>query len=185
MTSSGVQSIEKLPYVVDQNACGTLRDILNFGEKKQEPVLAEKQPNKRRNYFINPAFQLKFSVFVSLISLASSIVYPFIIYGLFDTFLKTVTLPEKGVEILNSRRSEIFKLLVVYQVFFTGLVFFSCILISHKIAGPIYKARQYIRQLIEGKSALTIRFREKDNFQDLAEDLQDLANSINQKSGVK
>jgi len=135
------------------------------------------RPNYRRNYFVNPNFQLRFSLFVSLIALASSFVYPWVIYGIFERFVETLTspevkLPKEGFEILGSWRNELINVLIVYQAFFTGLIFFSCILISHRIAGPIHKACLIIKNMLAGKTTGYIKFRKKDNFHELADELQ-------------
>ena len=61
----------------------------------------------------------------------------------------------------------------------TALVIFWCIRRTHAIAGPIYKTRQLLRAAAAGNIPQTpVRFRKKDHFQGLADDLNTCLEAI-------
>jgi len=137
---------------------------------------------KRSIVLINPTFQLKFSLFVSVVVLISSIIYPYTIYQFVEIVLqevaklqaasgsaaitKTVLAPET----IEAIRSKALIALIVYQFAFIGIIFIVCIFQSHKIAGPVYKLRKSLKSIRDGAPLDKIYFRKGDNFIELADD---------------
>jgi methyl-accepting chemotaxis protein len=129
---------------------------------------------------------LRFAAFISVVVLISSAVYPWVIKNIFDSFevlLGNVTSDTKDLEVLQARRGELIQILLAYQLFFVGLVFGISIFLSHRIAGPIYKAKKFIRNLrAPGQFQSHLSFRKKDNFHDLADELSLLATNLSQEN---
>jgi len=124
---------------------------------------------KRSIYLIDPKFQLKFSFFVCSLVFISSLVYPITIYEILDALMVKASTPE-AVDELNDKRRMLILTLSIYQLGFTGIVFIICIFQSHKIAGPIYKLRKFLANVIDGNPAEKLFFRKGDNFQEVADD---------------
>ena len=53
---------------------------------------------------------------------------------------------------------------------FIGIVFLISIFQSHKIAGPMYKLRKFLKMVADGKPTGRLFFRKGDNFPEVAED---------------
>jgi nitrogen fixation/metabolism regulation signal transduction histidine kinase len=123
---------------------------------------------KRSIFLINPKFQIRFSLVICSLIYLSSLIYPFTIIELFNTFTR---LNPQAVEGLKTAKSELIVFLILYQLLFVGIVFILCIFMTHKIAGPIYKLSNYLRTIAAGTPPTIITFRDGDHFQDLARDV--------------
>ncbi len=64
-----------------------------------------------------------------------------------------------------------------------GLIIFSAFLsiyLTHRLAGPLYRIEKSAKEMAEGNLALRIRLREKDELQELAETLNQVAQNLDQ-----
>jgi methyl-accepting chemotaxis protein len=133
---------------------------------------------KRSIYLINPGFQLKFSFFVSSLVFIPSLLYPLTIYQLINMIVEQF--PDLMGK-LQANKSELIMLLIAWQLAFTGMVFIICIFQSHKIAGPMYKLKNYLDDVIKGGNPGHLFFRKGDNFQDIADDFNQAFSAIQEK----
>lgn len=132
--------------------------------------------HQRKKYFINTFFQLKFiskvylGILIALISLST------IFYIIFNNRLKYLT-ANQIITLQNNRE------LILPVVFFTslGISVFALIiivwrytLISHRIAGPLYQFETIIKELKKGNFSINVRIRQKDEFHDFAQELNEL-----------
>ena len=137
---------------------------------------------KRTIFLINPRFQLKFSLLISVIVFISSLIYPIVIYNLITNYRNNITrnlvkiCENEKKEIasisksVSNQRENLIYLLIFGQLIFTGLIFIISIFFSLKIAGPIYKTQKYLKKIAEGSGLGKLSFRNEDYFKDLAED---------------
>lgn len=123
---------------------------------------------KRSVFLINPAFQLKFSLIVCSVILVSTFVYPFIIYDFFNLVVASLPNPP---ELIVDAQKNLITYLVLIQLVITILVFIVFIFITHKIAGPMFKLKNHLAGIREGKSVSPLNFRSGDYFQDVAEEV--------------
>ena len=133
--------------------------------------------NRRQIIFIDPPFQIRFSLFVTLISLAAAAFYPVAIYQLIQSLISELPESERVAQLGTSWKSFFYSVLA-YQFFFSVLVFGISLFISHRIAGPVYKTRLYIADLIKGTTWEHFGFRKNDNFKALAEDMNALGQHL-------
>lgn len=134
---------------------------------------------RRRIYLVNPSFQLKFSLLITLLVIISSLFYPFTIYELIERYISLVTStnPEKIIDVKQYKNALIIAL-ALWQVGFSVLVFIICIIFTHKIAGPIYKLQKYLATIREGVTEGKLFFRKGDYFRDLEEDVNETFEAI-------
>ncbi|TDJ08940.1 MAG: methyl-accepting chemotaxis protein [Deltaproteobacteria bacterium] len=127
---------------------------------------------RRKTYLINPAFQLRFSILLTLLVFISSLIYPVAIYDLMNDTIMAVgkSLPSYA-PILEERRKPLLIILFLWEIGFLALVFIISIFFSHKVAGPLHKIRQYFARIMEGKGREKLSLRKGDYFQDFAEDV--------------
>jgi len=138
--------------------------------------------HSRRIYLINPRFQLRFSALVTVAVILSSLIYPFAIYDLMNSFIGYVaTHSPDQVAQLSSRRTALITTLVLWQVGFSAMIFIICVFFSHKIAGPIYKLQKFFAAVREGHLSAKLFFRKGDYFHELAEDYNDTMETILEK----
>jgi len=136
----------------------------------------------RRTYLINPRFQLRFSALVTLAVLISSLIYPFAIYDLMNSFIAYVSShsPEHVGQI-SQKRTDLLITLVLWQLGFSAMIFIVCVFFSHKIAGPIYKLMKFFSAAREGHLSDKLYFRKGDYFHELATDYNDTMETILEK----
>ena len=133
---------------------------------------------KRTIYLVNPKFQIRFSLFVTSLVFICSLVYPIVIYETYNRLITQTSNTELSQRLIDSK-SDILQLLILFQLIFMVLVFIICIFQSHKIAGPLYKLKEYLRLIEEGESREKLSFRKGDHFQELAESYNSAVDAIN------
>ncbi|OFZ14181.1 MAG: hypothetical protein A2X86_04835 [Bdellovibrionales bacterium GWA2_49_15] len=127
--------------------------------------------NKRRIYLVNPAFQLRFSIFVCLIVFISSLIYPLVIYDVLTEIIERNAQVSPDIAArLPKTRQELLIILSLWQLGFTGMIFVICIFFSHKIAGPLYKLMKFFRAVRAGESPGRLFFRKGDYFNEVADE---------------
>jgi methyl-accepting chemotaxis protein len=128
------------------------------------------QKYRRSIFLINRPFQLKFAFFVCSWLFALSLAYPLVIYNLFDLFFRYLSRDPNGpgLAALQTFRQEIIFLLATFQIFFLIITFMISIFVSHRIAGPLYKLKNFFKQNGGGKLSPDLHFRKNDHFQDVA-----------------
>ncbi len=126
----------------------------------------------RKIYLIDPKFQLRFSLYVCIVVSLSALVYPMAIYDMMENFITFVSInfPQLTEKYEEQRRNLII-FLSLWQLGFTALVFVIAIFFSHKIAGPIYKMKKYLKVIRDGETVDTIKLRKRDYFKDLAKEI--------------
>jgi hypothetical protein len=97
-----------------------------------------------------------------------SLVYPFTIYDLYE---KVILLQPGNQDKLEESRQSLLNLLLILEFAFIGIVFVLSIFMSHKIAGPLYKLQNYLRDIREGGEVKPLFFRNGDNFMEIAEEV--------------
>ena len=128
--------------------------------------------NQRRIYFINPKFQLKFSLLMGVLIVLSNLAYPVIIYQyieyLIDFINKTSAFKDFNLEV---ERRQVITMLLVSHVVYAALIGILCIFFSHKIAGPLYKLKKFLGEIRQGNPIGEVHFRKGDYFQEIADEV--------------
>ena len=133
---------------------------------------------KRKQYFIQRGMQLRFARFVILFALVSS----FLTGG--AIFLTTFMLMgEKLASVYPQGR-----LIDIFQsVYFWGgmsllavlpFIFWGSILFSHRIAGPLPKIYQALRNVGNGNYDVKLTLRKSDELRELADEINEMARKL-------
>jgi len=107
-----------------------------------------------------------------------------IVYNLYGQIIDQAiqyAAPESAKIGAQSARSMMMWMLIILELLFIGVVFLISLFISHRIAGPIYKLTLFFDKARSGDFQSKLAFREKDHFQDLAQDYNDLISSFAEK----
>jgi signal peptidase II len=112
----------------------------------------------RNKYFIKPKFQLRFSLLISSMTLASAIIVLLFSFSFF-----------------RDDQSQIMIDYFMYLGAGTSLIiaiitFFVCVILSHRIAGPVHAIQRHIRSTMKGEKVI-FKLREQDEFKEIQEDM--------------
>lgn len=145
--------------------------------------MIEKQSYTRRNYFIDRKFQLEFSIrFLLIIVITAIAVLLLFVYSSRGTLTAGYT----GSEVRLLQTSAYFLPSLILST--VGIVIFACltgivamILISHRLAGPLFRFQQSLDELSSGDFTLRCNLRDKDQFKELANRINTFAATMDGK----
>lgn len=130
---------------------------------------------KRRSILlVNKKFQIRFSIYVCVFLSVLSLIYPLLIYQIFEYFMNFAKVHGVNSLVLESLKKEIIKNLIFLEAAIICMNFLLSIYLSHRVAGPIYKLSQYFKTFEDGKLRGDIKFRKHDHFKDLADGYNDM-----------
>ncbi len=128
--------------------------------------------NRRKSFLINPKFQINLIGKVVILALVNNLIFFTAVRYFFKDLQATalkIGLPKTHIffTFLEGQYNDLFMLILIASfVSFLLIVFFG-VLISHKIAGPLYRLSQDMEEMIESKRMREIIFRKGDYFQEL------------------
>jgi signal transduction histidine kinase len=139
---------------------------------------------KLSNFMLQPLLQIRLGFYNILLSLAFCLALVAIFYVNFNKFydlvLELTDLREEVTDILRSYVQG----LVGWVAIGTTIYFFITVAVSvfftHRLVGPTYAFRRHIRELKNGNYGSRVVLRKGDAFQEVAEDLNDLAVTLEQ-----
>lgn len=129
---------------------------------------------KRAKYLINKKFQLAFAAKFALISTLFSAFIGFQLYAIIWPVVSQFV-PEQTIAFVR------------HQLFFRGILFLSLaalliivisIVISHRVAGPIFSMERTIDKVVQGEKIEFIRLRKNDELRGLSEKINGLITII-------
>lgn len=135
---------------------------------------------RRRKYITDTKLQLKFTLLFVLVSFMASIisvaVFNFLAVGKMEALMWSTHLDMQSTgEIINP--------LFLYVnignvVFISVLLLITGIWMMKKTTGPLYRMSRDINRIADGDLSVNITLRQKDEFQDTAEELNRMTGSI-------
>ena len=129
--------------------------------------------NRRRNYFVDKAFQTKFIVKFCLILMVAS----FLIGGLtYLLNLKTTTVAFDSMRVVVKSTSDFIMpitlyILVIVTLLSSVMTIVLTLFISHRISGPLYKFSLELKTMQGGDLSSVVRIRSEDQFKQTANNL--------------
>ncbi|MBM3245635.1 MAG: hypothetical protein FJZ15_07605 [Candidatus Omnitrophica bacterium] len=126
--------------------------------------------NKRRGKYLGTAFQNKllFLVFASAI-IPTTIVALCVYYLIFNMMAWQLVIPESIAYNLVPVLRKVNIIIFVSIPIILALVWTAALIISHRIAGPIYRMEKELDERISGAKHGPIHLRKKDEFKALVE----------------
>lgn len=143
----------------------------------------EKKINRRKKFYIDKKFQNRFILsyfeiilFSVFLSITITILYTFFTTEFGENkysvlFQKIV----KGKAELITPISLVLPIVIISSLITLIISFVNALFYSHKMAGPIYRLKKSCQELLEGKKNVSFKIRKDDEFQDLSELLQKVA----------
>jgi len=128
----------------------------------------------RRQYLINPDFQVKFIAKFCLIVIVATAILSSIVLWLADNST-TVTIENTKVSVKNTVD---FIYPVLFQSFVVAIIFSAIsvgiltLLMTHRVAGPLFRLKRELIRVQEGDLSSDFKIRGKDQLGDFAEELR-------------
>jgi len=135
---------------------------------------------KRKNYFINKVFQSEFILkFCGLVVIGST-VFGIILY-LFSKHTLTTSF-ENSRLVIKSTADYLFPGLLfgglIVAIFTAMAASVVVMLMTHRIAGPMYRFEKYINEIGSGRLYSDLKIRKKDQFQNMAGSLNKMTQDL-------
>ncbi len=148
--------------------------------------MSQKTGYKRRKVFIKKDYQLKFILKFCLILLAGALLSTGLLFLLSQGTL-TSSFQDSRLVVKNTAFAIIPAVLLtnaITLVLISAAAIFIVLLISHKIAGPMFRFEKDLLEIGEGNLAKKVFLRKKDQFTDMGESLNHMTASLRVKVGV-
>ncbi len=130
--------------------------------------------NLRRKFLINPRFQLFFMGFIgalSVISIGSIYLANLYFFAKFRNYGTSMSLPPEHVffSFLKQEEADMKRIFLATALEMFVLITIFGLIVSHRIAGPIYRLTQHLRETARTRIYKPIYFRKGDLFQEISE----------------
>ena len=138
---------------------------------------------KRRQYFVQKEFQFKFILKFCIVLFVGIVVSTGLLF-LFSKDTLTSSFEQSRLVIKNTAFA------ILPSVFLSNLITLGLItlativvtlLVSHKLAGPLFRFQKELNQIGEGDLTQAIKLREKDQITAMAESLDQMRASLQEK----
>lgn len=138
-----------------------------------------------RNFIIHPAYQLRYVFWLSASGLMLVALNGFTFYQhIKENYSILVELSPMTDESKNQLFHEL-NIIVVKIAVFSGLfvvvVALLGIILSHRTVGPLYHFKRVFREIASGNTALRVKLRKKDEFQDVALEFNRMMDRLTKK----
>lgn len=135
--------------------------------------------HKRRIYIVNKKFQFKYLFIILSIMVVTMVSISFTTFyviwnNVIEEFFYIPDASKKLAEIFN----ETSVMLIIPIVALAVLGIFAGVMLSHRIAGPIYRVEKVSEELAKGNFDIKVRFRKGDDLQELAGKLNEMIDSV-------
>ena len=142
--------------------------------------------NQRKVYLINPNFQLRVTSYFILLAVINILVFYGCVYYFFDIFYAKgleIGLPENHVffMFMEDQINQMTDIFVITSLVTVLILLVAGVLISHRIAGPMYRMNMDLRDMAEKKELKNLKFRKKDFFQEIPEAFNMVVDSFEKK----
>ena len=128
------------------------------------------QNNKRRNYFIDKKFQLKFIIKFCLLIISTSLLIGALTY-LFNC--QTTTVAFEGLRVVVKSTADfilptILSIVAIVTIFVSIATIILSLFASHKISGPLYRLSMELEKMKNKDFSSIVSIRAQDQLQNLA-----------------
>lgn len=130
----------------------------------------KKRPYKRRTFLINKGMQLKVTIRVIFVAILFSLFVGFEVYITVWPVISGVI----SEDMMSFVRHQIFIRAIFFFLPFIFVLAASSILLSHRVAGPLYRIQLTLDKLIQGEDVGYIRLRKNDELKELAAKINEL-----------
>lgn len=143
------------------------------------------KPHKRRKYLIDREFQFKFILKFCALVAAGGLLFMAILY--FSVMQSTAVSIVNSRVVVRSTADLILPILIQTVIAVTIIIslatIFVTLIISHKIAGPLYRFKKVIQELENGDFSSDFQIRNLDQLQELAGAFNSMIKKVREEMG--
>lgn len=146
------------------------------------------QKRQLRNFLISPGSQLKIAfgiILFGLLTIVGSVVY--FLYSMNTIFENLASMYQMDLDIVTSLKQSLLSTGVLTAglgAIFTLVTLAFIVVLTHRIIGPAVPIRRMILELQNGNYAVRGKLRERDEYKEVMEALNDLAKSLEKAHGT-
>ncbi len=137
---------------------------------------------RRKRYLINPGLQLTVIGFNLILALGLILIFYVATSYLFSKFtgMDTAAVINDPIiaEMIDLERSRLNMILGLSSIAILFVMVLGGMILSNRIAGPIYRIRRHMLDLLDGKQVPDLKFRKNDFFPELADTYNDLLKKL-------
>lgn len=130
---------------------------------------------RRINYLVKSGLQLKYVAYTALLMVAIVLISSYLSYQTAYSALSSTLQSVYPQSHLQKLLQEVNMLFVGRMLLILPAIVLCVVLISHRIAGPIYRIRRTLKALARGEFGDPVVLRKRDELKDLANDVNELA----------
>jgi len=139
---------------------------------------------RRKIYLVKTKFQLKYTGIIILFMFGVAALSAYTVY-----YTGWLMMGERLAYIypqgrLVSIMGGINKTLLLRLLLVTPIVAFIAILLSHRVAGPLFRIERFLKSVAKGNLGMKLRLRREDELQDLAEAINEMTNDLSNRLQV-
>ncbi len=137
---------------------------------------------KARNFLLKPALQLKLALYVLILSL--TFVLTAVVFGklyfeqTFVTLIENTTQAEYVQAVIGQQIHRFKSLSLLLLAVYVVLVVLLATVYTHRMIGPMFPIMRHVKALQDGFYSRRVKLRESDCFQELADELNALAETL-------
>jgi uncharacterized membrane protein len=137
---------------------------------------------KARNFLLKPALQLKLALYVLILSLTFVLIT--VVFGklyfeqTYITLMENTTQAEYVQAVISQQIHKFKSLSLLLLAVYVVLVVVLAAVYTHRIIGPMFPIMRHVKALQDGFYSRRVKLRESDCFQELADELNDLAETL-------
>ncbi len=140
-------------------------------------------PHRRRRYFIKSGLQARYLRLILLAIILPTFLFSLCLsYLIFYFMAEQLGIPESIAYNLTPVLGKISVFLLFGLPVISILLLLWGLVISHRIAGPIYRLEQELDKISKGDFSLRIKFRKKDEFASIAQGINKVLDKVQGKS---
>lgn len=141
---------------------------------------------RRKKFLLDKGFQLTVIGYFLIVAFITAAIHFALVQFMFKSFMAEglrLGLPENHAyySFINMQRGEFLWYSLLSTVVLTVVLSLMGLLLSHRIVGPIYKMRKYMKREAASSKRPPLEFRKRDFFLDLAQDFNDYTNAIDKE----
>ncbi len=134
---------------------------------------------RRKRYFIDPEFQKRY---ISMMILTLIVFANIMILLVLSVYIDEVTIAKLQAALsVDAPYKLLLPILVIAELIGLFIVGAMSLIMSHRMAGPIYRLKMDLKEIEKGDLSRIIKFREKDEFQDVAVCVNGMLESVRVK----
>ena len=136
--------------------------------------------SKRKNYLINPKFQLRFILFSVSVSILGMSVFFATIKYFFWSFKNMgeefgISKDHIFFRFIDDQNYNMNLLFLISAILVLAVSSIGALFLSHRVAGPIYRMTSHLRSLNENNNITDVKFRKNDEFIELQDAFNEFA----------